>query len=197
MHAGYPLDAEAILLCESDGTPEEVAEEDRAHERGDARERRDRDPPVARRSRAAEVLVRAARPPSPLSAASCPTTTAWTAPSRASAAGRVLAAIDGVVRRVRPAVRQRVPRRRRQPASADHVRCQRARRTGAHRAFGARILELCVEVGGTITGEHGVGIEKINQMCVQFQTRELAPSTRSSGLRSRRHCSIRARPCRR
>ena len=34
--------------------------------------------------------------------------------------------------------------------------------------FGAEILELCVEVGGTITGEHGVGVEKINQMCVQF-----------------------------
>jgi glycolate oxidase len=34
--------------------------------------------------------------------------------------------------------------------------------------FGGRILEVCVEVGGTITGEHGVGIEKINQMCVQF-----------------------------
>ena len=35
--------------------------------------------------------------------------------------------------------------------------------------FGGKILELCVEVGGTITGEHGVGMEKINQMCVQFQ----------------------------
>jgi glycolate oxidase len=34
--------------------------------------------------------------------------------------------------------------------------------------FGGLILELCVEVGGTITGEHGVGVEKINQMCVQF-----------------------------
>ncbi|HEY6095812.1 MAG TPA: FAD-linked oxidase C-terminal domain-containing protein, partial [Gallionellaceae bacterium] len=39
--------------------------------------------------------------------------------------------------------------------------------------FGGRILELCVEVGGTITGEHGVGMEKINQMCVQFQPAEL------------------------
>ena len=40
-------------------------------------------------------------------------------------------------------------------------------------AIGARILELCVEVGGTITGEHGVGREKINQMCVQFNSDEL------------------------
>ncbi|MDO9387389.1 MAG: FAD-linked oxidase C-terminal domain-containing protein, partial [Thiobacillus sp.] len=39
--------------------------------------------------------------------------------------------------------------------------------------FGGRILELCVEVGGTITGEHGVGLEKIKQMCVQFATPEL------------------------
>jgi len=39
--------------------------------------------------------------------------------------------------------------------------------------FGAMILEYCVEVGGTITGEHGVGIEKINQMCVQFAKLEL------------------------
>jgi glycolate oxidase len=39
--------------------------------------------------------------------------------------------------------------------------------------FGAAILELCVEVGGTITGEHGVGLEKIDQMCVQFGRDEL------------------------
>jgi glycolate oxidase len=41
-------------------------------------------------------------------------------------------------------------------------------------ALGSRILELCVAAGGTITGEHGVGIEKINTMCVQFATAELA-----------------------
>jgi glycolate oxidase len=41
-------------------------------------------------------------------------------------------------------------------------------------AFGARILELCIAAGGTITGEHGVGIEKIDQMCLQFGTGELA-----------------------
>jgi glycolate oxidase len=40
-------------------------------------------------------------------------------------------------------------------------------------ALGGKILELCVEVGGTITGEHGVGVEKIDQMCVQFSTAEL------------------------
>ncbi len=41
-------------------------------------------------------------------------------------------------------------------------------------SFGGKILELCVEVGGTITGEHGVGLEKIRQMCAQFATPELA-----------------------
>jgi len=39
--------------------------------------------------------------------------------------------------------------------------------------FGAEILELCINVGGTITGEHGVGIEKIDQMCIQFDSAEL------------------------
>ncbi len=39
--------------------------------------------------------------------------------------------------------------------------------------LGGKILELCVEVGGTITGEHGVGMEKINQMCVQFDSNEI------------------------
>ncbi|NLF55500.1 MAG: FAD-binding oxidoreductase, partial [Thauera phenolivorans] len=40
-------------------------------------------------------------------------------------------------------------------------------------ALGGEILELCVAVGGTITGEHGVGREKINQMCTQFNPDEI------------------------
>ncbi len=39
--------------------------------------------------------------------------------------------------------------------------------------LGGKVLELCVQVGGTITGEHGVGMEKIDQMCVQFAAPEL------------------------
>ncbi|HXZ93587.1 MAG TPA: FAD-linked oxidase C-terminal domain-containing protein, partial [Burkholderiales bacterium] len=39
--------------------------------------------------------------------------------------------------------------------------------------FAAEVLEKCIEVGGTITGEHGVGVEKIDQMCVQFRPEEL------------------------
>src|SRR5918999_286624 len=41
-------------------------------------------------------------------------------------------------------------------------------------ALGSKILELCVEVGGTVTGEHGVGVEKLDQMCVQFSALELS-----------------------
>ena len=44
----------------------------------------------------------------------------------------------------------------------------------AAEAFGAEILEICVAAGGTITGEHGVGVEKIDQMCIQFSNHELA-----------------------
>ena len=40
-------------------------------------------------------------------------------------------------------------------------------------ALGGKILELCVEVGGTITGEHGVGVEKLDEMCVQFTAPEI------------------------
>jgi glycolate oxidase len=40
--------------------------------------------------------------------------------------------------------------------------------------FANEVLLKCIELGGTVTGEHGVGIEKINQMCVQFAPAELA-----------------------
>jgi len=55
-------------------------------------------------------------------------------------------------------------------------------------ALGGAILELCVEVGGTITGEHGVGREKINQMCVQFTQGKTTPSTPSRPPGIRRAC---------
>ena len=41
------------------------------------------------------------------------------------------------------------------------------------RQFGSEILQLCLRMGGTITGEHGVGLEKINEMCLQFPSAEL------------------------
>ena len=40
-------------------------------------------------------------------------------------------------------------------------------------AFGAEILKLCVEVGGCLTGEHGVGIEKRDLMTVQYDKADL------------------------
>ena len=40
--------------------------------------------------------------------------------------------------------------------------------------FGADILETSVRLGGTVTGEHGVGVEKLNSMCVQFSPEEHA-----------------------
>jgi glycolate oxidase len=40
--------------------------------------------------------------------------------------------------------------------------------------FGADILETSVALGGTVTGEHGVGVEKLNSMCVQFSPAERA-----------------------
>ncbi|MCZ6644062.1 MAG: FAD-binding protein [Gammaproteobacteria bacterium] len=39
--------------------------------------------------------------------------------------------------------------------------------------MGGKILELCVAVGGSVTGEHGVGVEKLDQMCTQFSSSEL------------------------
>ena len=89
-----------------------------------------------------------------------------------------------------------VSRRRRKPASADSVRCQQTGRTGTGGAVRRRILELSVSVGGTITGEHGVGMEKINQMCVQFNTAELTQFHAIKQPLIRRVCLTRARPSR-
>ena len=54
-------------------------------------------------------------------------------------------------------------------------------------AFGAEILEPSVAMGGTVTGEHGVGVEKLSSMCVQFSPAERdADGRRQARLRSRR-----------
>jgi glycolate oxidase len=65
-------------------------------------------------------------------------------------------------------------------------------------ALGGKILELCVAVGGSITGEHGVGREKINQMCAQFNSDELTLFHAVKPPSTRRACSTPARislPC--
>jgi glycolate oxidase len=48
-------------------------------------------------------------------------------------------------------------------------------------AFGAEILKLCVEVGGCLTGEHGVGIEKRDLMLVQFAPEDLEAQSAGQG----------------
>jgi glycolate oxidase len=172
VQAGYDLEAEAILLCESDGTPDEVAEE----------------------------ITRVERLLREVGATRLQTSTTeeerlkfWAGRKNAfPAAGRISPdyyCMDGTI-----------PRRhlgRVLAAITDMeqefgLRCSNVFHAGdgnlhplilfdanssdevrRAEAFGVAILELCVQVGGTITGEHGVGIEKIDQMCTQFSREEL------------------------
>ena len=170
--AGYPLDAEAILLCESDGTEEEVESE------------------VARMT---EVLEAAGATQVRISQDEAERLKLWAGRKSAfPAVGRILPdyfCLDGTIPRKQLA---NVLKRIDEMQETFNLQCANVFHAGdgnlhplvmfdandddqLHRAeqYGAAILELCVEVGGTITGEHGVGIEKINQMCVQFRTPEL------------------------
>ena len=172
VHAGYPLEAAAILLCESDGTPDEVAEEI-ARIRG-----------LLETSGATTVQV---------SQSEAQRLKFWSGRKAAfPAAGRVSPdyyCIDGTIpRRSLAPVLKRIEAMSREFG----LRCMNVFHAGdgnlhplilydanvpdevaRTEAFGARILELCIEVGGTITGEHGVGLEKIDQMCTQFAAPEL------------------------
>ncbi len=170
--AGYPLDAEAMLLCESDGTEEEVASE------------------IARMT---EVLENAGATQTRVSQDEAERLKLWAGRKSAfPAVGRILPdyfCLDGTIPRKQLS---NVLKRIAAMQETYKLQCANVFHAGdgnlhplvmfdasddeqLHRAeqYGAAILELCVEVGGTITGEHGVGIEKINQMCVQFQTAEL------------------------
>ena len=75
---------------------------------------------------------------------------------------RAIADLSGVLGRPR---RQRLPRRRRQPAPAGALRRRRSEgeSEAAEKVSGA-ILDLCIEHGGSITGEHGVGLDKAKYM---------------------------------
>ncbi len=173
VRAGYDIDAEAILLCESDGMPEEVEEE------------------IARMT---DVLTRSGATAIAVSRNEAERLKFWSGRKNAfPAAGRISPdyyCMDGTIPRKNLA---QVLLGIAQMETKYGLRCANVFHAGDgnlhplilfdanqadefHRAelFGAEILELCVEVGGTITGEHGVGIEKINSMCVQFSAEEIA-----------------------
>ena len=172
VHAGYPLDAEAILLCESDGTPEEVAEE------------------IAKMQ---EILTRCGAKSLRTSTGETDRLRMWAGRKAAfPAVGRLSPdyyCMDGTIpRRELTHVLQGIEDMSKEyglrVANVFHAGdgnlhpliLYDANQPGEfHRAeeLGGKILELCVAVGGTITGEHGVGIEKINQMCAQFKESEL------------------------
>jgi glycolate oxidase len=172
VRAGYPLDAKAILLCESDGTPEEVAEEI-------ARVRA-----VLEHSGATEIRV---------SRDEAERMRFWAGRKAAfPAAGRISPdyyCMDGTIPRKRlgemlSAIQDMETRYALRCINVFHagdgnlhplILFDANQEGELHRAeaFGAEILELSVTLGGTITGEHGVGIEKINQMCSQFKRTEL------------------------
>jgi glycolate oxidase len=171
VHAGYDVDAKTILLCESDGTPEEVAEEIEKMSL------------VLKTSGASRLQV---------SETEAERLRFWSGRKNAfPAAGRVSPdyyCMDGTIPRRQIA---ELLKRIKDMESKYQLRCMNVFHAGDgnmhplilfngadhsewRRAedFGSEILETCVELGGTITGEHGVGIEKINSMCVQFSELE-------------------------
>ncbi|HXZ97138.1 MAG TPA: FAD-linked oxidase C-terminal domain-containing protein [Burkholderiales bacterium] len=171
-NAGYPLDAEAILLCESDGCAEDVADEIR---------------------RVQDMVNQSGASKTRVSQSDDERKRIWAGRKAAfSAVGRITPdyyCMDGTIPRKQLS---RVLRAIAEMENKYGLRCANVFHAGdgnlhplimydanqpdeLHRTeqFGGEILELCVEVGGTITGEHGVGIEKINQMCIQFRANEL------------------------
>jgi glycolate oxidase len=173
VHAGYDLEAEAILLVESDGAREEVADE------------------IAR---VTDVMQRSGATNMRVSTSEAERLRFWSGRKAAfPAVGRISPdyyCIDGSIPR---AALGQVLTRIGELSARHGLRCANVFHAGdgnlhplilydannpgeleKTELYAAEILELCIKVGGTITGEHGVGIEKINQMCVQFKTAELA-----------------------
>lgn len=172
VHAGYDLDAAAILLCESDGTPDEVAEE------------------VARML---DVLRGCGATRLEVSENEAQRLTFWSGRKNAfPASGRIspdYMCMDSTIPRARLAdILLAIG----EMETKYGLRCCNVFHAGdgnlhplilfdandpdqLHRAelFGADILETSVAMGGTVTGEHGVGVEKLASMCVQFSPPEL------------------------
>ena len=173
IHAGYPVDAEAILLCEVDGVESDVQED------------------VA----CVEALLRAAGATDiRVAKDEAERQRFWAGRKNAfPAVGRISPdyyCMDGTIpRRELPRVLKGIEDLSTQyglrVANVFHAGdgnmhplilfdANAPGETERAEALGARILELCVAVGGSITGEHGVGREKINQMCAQFNSDELS-----------------------
>ncbi|HJW24988.1 MAG TPA: FAD-linked oxidase C-terminal domain-containing protein [Rhodocyclaceae bacterium] len=171
--AGYDTGAAAILLCESDGTPEEVADEI---------------------ERVIQVLGNAGASQVRVSQDEAERLRFWAGRKAAfPAVGRITPdylCMDGTIPRKRlgemlSAIEAMERKYRLRCANVFHAGdgnlhplimfdANDRDETARALAFGAEILELSVALGGTITGEHGVGIEKLAQMCVQFTPEELA-----------------------
>ncbi|HEX7888845.1 MAG TPA: FAD-linked oxidase C-terminal domain-containing protein [Ramlibacter sp.] len=172
VHAGYDLTAEAILLCESDGTPEEVEEE------------------IGRMS---QVLRDAGATAIAVSRDEAERLRFWSGRKNAfPASGRIspdYMCMDSTIPRKRLAD---ILLAIQEMEKKYGLRCANVFHAGdgnlhplilfdandadqLHRCelFGADILETSVAMGGTVTGEHGVGVEKLNSMCVQFSSDEL------------------------
>ena len=171
VHAGYDLDAEAILLCESDGTPEEVDEEV------------GRMVQVLRSSGATRVEV---------STSEAQRLRFWSGRKNAfPASGRIspdYMCMDSTIPRKRLAdillaIQQMEQKYQLRCANVFHAGdgnlhplilfdANDADQLRRCELFGADILETSVRMGGTVTGEHGVGVEKLSSMCVQFSAGE-------------------------
>ncbi len=171
-HAGYPADAEAILLCELDGVPEEVAADTRLVERVCLQH-------GALGLSIAESEEARAR--------------LWAGRKAAfPAVGRLAPdyyCMDGTIPRHQlPEVLEQISALSRhyglRVANVFHAGDGNLHPLILYDAnvpgqleqteeMGGRILELCVAAGGTVTGEHGVGVEKLDQMCTQFAGPEL------------------------
>ena len=173
VHAGYDLTAEAILLCESDGTPEEVAEEIGRME------------DVLRRYGATDIAV---------STSEAERLRFWSGRKNAfPASGRIspdYMCMDSTIPRKRLAdillaIAEMEKKYQLRCANVFHAGdgnlhplilfdANDADQLRRCELFGAEIMETSVAMGGTVTGEHGVGIEKLNSMCVQFSGAENA-----------------------
>ena len=174
VHAGYPLDVEALLIVELDG-PEAECDHLMDEVRDDRPGQRRRCPAGSRQPKtSAWPSGPGARRPFPPWAASRPDYYCMDGTIPRRRLPEVLQRMKALSSRHGLERGQCLPRRRRQSASADPVRRQPAGQLDRAEAFGADILRLCVEVGGVLTGEHGVGVEKRDLMPVMFTEADLS-----------------------